>query len=266
MRTILSNLLALGLVLSLSSAADAKDLSADEVVERTNLASYYQGDDGRALVTMTISDKKGSQRTRQFTVLRRDEGDTGDQSFYIYFHKPADVAKMVFIAQKHLKSEDDRWLYMPGLDLVKRIAASDERTSFVGSDWFYEDVSGRSLTADTHELVETSKNYYVLKHTPKKAGSVEFSYYKMWVHRGTFLPTKVEYFNKRGKKYRVMTVDAVKEFQGFKTVTKATMKNLSSGTQTTVSYDKVQYNIDLPAKVFTERYLRRAPLKYLKAK
>lgn len=256
---------ALTLSLAFGGNAQAKDLSANEVVKKTNEVSYYQGDDGRAKVTMTISAKDGSKRVRQFTVLRKDkEGGSGDQSFYLYFHKPADVSKMVFLADKKAKGEDDRWLYLPALDLVKRIGASDERTSFVGSDWFYEDVSGRSIDADHHKLVETSKNYYVLEHTPKKTGSVEFASYKMWVHKGTFLPTKVEYYNKKGKKYRVMTVDEVKTIQGFKTVTKATMQSLSAGTKTTVEYANVQYNLGLPAKVFTERYLRRAPKKYLK--
>ncbi len=255
----------LALYLCLAGPAAAKDLSAQQIVERANETSYYQGADGRAKVTLTITAKNGSRRIRQFTMLRRDNPDgKGNQSFYLYFHKPADVAKMVFIAQKKVGAEDDRWLYLPALDLVKRIGASDERTSFVGSDWYYEDVSGRSINADTHVLLESSKNYYVLEHKPKKPRSVEFASYKMWIHRGSFLPTKVEYYNKKGKVYRVMTVDAVKTIQGYKTVTKATMKSLDAGTQTTVEYSKVEYDISLPAKVFTERYLRRAPIKYLK--
>lgn len=251
--------------LALSSSASAKEMSADAIVQKTNAASYYQGKDGRATVTMSIFDKSGSKRTRQFTVLRRNATDgTLDQNFYVYFHKPADVSKMVFIAKKHIKGQDDRWLYLPGLDLVKRIAASDERTSFVGSDWLYEDISGRSTTADTHTLLETTKSYYVLEHKPKNAKKVEFSSYKMWVHKSTFLPTKVEYYNKKGKKYRVMTVDAVKTVEGHKTVMRATMSNLDSGTKTVIDYSKVKYDLGLPERLFTERYLRRAPQKYLK--
>lgn len=258
-------LLALPLSLALAGTANAEELSADQIVSRTNSASYYQGKDGRSMVTMTITAKGGSKRVRQFTVLRRNEGKAGeDQSFYLYFHKPADVSKMVFVAQKHINKDDDRWLYLSSLDLVKRIAASDKRTSFVGSDFFYEDISGRGLNEDHHTLVETSKSYYVMEHKPKKPGSVEFSSYKMWVHKKTFLPTKVEYYNKKGKKYREMRVESVKTIQGFKTVTKATMVSLDSGTSTTVEYSDVKYNLGLPANLFGERYLRRAPRKYLK--
>lgn len=253
------------LVLAFSgSSAQAKDLTLDEIITKTNHAAYYQGKDGRSHIKMTIVGKGGDKRVRSFTALRRNKSeDDGDQSFYIYFHKPADVAKMVFIAQKKINGEDDRWLYLPGLDLVKRIASSDERTSFVGSDFFYEDVSGRNVNADNHKLLETTKNFYVLEHTPKKAGSVEFSSYKMWVHRTSFLATKVEYYNKQKKKYRVMTIDAVEKVQGYSVAKKATMESVLAGTKTTIEYEN-KYDIGLPAKLFSERYLRRAPLKYLK--
>ena len=97
-------------------------------------------------------------RTREFTWLRlnTDQADR-DQKFYVYFHRPADVNKMVFMVWKHLQADDNRWLYLPALDLVKRIAATDERTAFVGSDFFYEDVSGRTIHEDRHELLDTTE-------------------------------------------------------------------------------------------------------------
>ncbi len=237
--------------------------TVDQIVERTNLASYYSGKDGRAQVSMTITDAQKRSRKRSFTILRRDLADGGAQQFHLYFHAPADVAKMTFIVHKHPDRDDDRWLYLPALDLVKRIAASDKRTSFVGSDFFYEDVSGRRTDDDTHELVETTKSYYVLKNTPKAPATVEFGHYVMHIHKGTFLPIRVEYFDKKGVAYRTMTVDAVKKVQGKPTVTKATMSDLRSGTRTVVQYSEVAYDLDLPGRIFTERYLRRAPTRYM---
>lgn len=247
-----------------TSAAQAAPPVA-EIVRKTNHASYYQGTDGRAHVKMTITDKQGRKRVRSMTILRRDaEGSAdGEQKFYVYFHEPADVAKTVFLVHKKLGADDDRWLYLPSLDLVKRIAAADKRTSFVGSDFVYEDVSGRSLDEDTHKLVETTKNYYVLEHTPRAPTKVRFARYRMYVHRGSFLPTKVEYYDKAGKKYRVMTVEAVETIQGKATVTRASIQDLSAGSKTVVEYSKVTYDVGLPERIFTERYLRRMPVKYM---
>jgi outer membrane lipoprotein-sorting protein len=241
--------------------------SVAEIVAKANRISYYQGKDGRAKVSMVIQDAQKRERTREFTILRRDlEPDddtadtfTGDQLMYVYFERPADVNKMAFLVHKHVVGDDDRWLFMPGLNLVKRIAASDKRTSFVGSDFFYEDVSGRNPDADTHELVETTDTYYVLSNTPKDPKSVEFASYKVWIHKLSFLPVKGEYYDAAGNKFREMQAVEVQEIQGFTTVTKSQMKDLRTGSTTTITYNKVEYNVGLGEDIFTERYLRNPP-------
>ncbi|MCI5224364.1 MAG: outer membrane lipoprotein-sorting protein, partial [Candidatus Electrothrix sp. AR4] len=163
------------LVLAPASILAAEEPNVEEIVQKANLAAYYAGDDGKATVNMTITDSQGRERTREFVILRKDVEDGGKQLFYVYFKKPSDVKKMVFMVHKNVTSDDDRWMYLPALDLVKRIAASDKRTSFVGSNFMYEDVSGRNLAEDTRELVESNETHYVIKNTPKKPEDVEFS-------------------------------------------------------------------------------------------
>src|SRR5690606_14917281 len=217
--------------------------------------SYYLGADGRSQVQMLITDDQGRKRQRSFTILRRalpasDElaanAYLGEQQFYVYFHRPADVNKMVFMVHKKLDGNDDRWLYLPALDLVKRIAASDKRTSFVGSDYFYEDVSGRSLDADIHELEEVTDNYYVLKHIPKDPKSVEFGHYIMYVHKDSFIPVQTEYFDGNGDKYRIAKALKVETIQGYSTVTQASMENLKTGSKTLMKYSQVSYDVGIP--------------------
>lgn len=241
-------------------------MSVDEIVKKANNVAYYQGTDGRANVEMVITDDQGRKRTRDFIILRKDIDDKNDteQNFYVYFNSPADVNKTAFLVWKHTNKDDDRWLYLPALDLVKRIAASDKRTSFVGSHFFYEDVSGRSPTEDTHELIEETNNYYVLKSTPKNKKLVEFDYYKNWIHKSTFVPVKTEYYDNKGKAYRTYQALKVDKVDGFSTVTKSKMADSNIGGFTTTSYTKVRYNIDIPADIFTERYLRAAPRRYLR--
>ena len=238
-------------------AADA--LSVDEIVQKTNLAAYYGGDDGKAEVNMTITDSQGRERTREFVILRRDIEDGGAQKFYVYFKKPSDVRKMVFMVHKNIDKDDDRWLYLPALDLVKRIAASDKRTSFVGSDFVYEDVSGRSITEDTHTLEETTDTHYVLKNVPKDPGSVEFASFTMWIDKQTFIPSKVEYKNNNGEVYRRVEALKVEAIDGIPTVLESRVQDLATGGQTVSVFSNVAYDMGLKEDIFTERYLRRAP-------
>lgn len=262
----------LSLVIGLGAAALAQEAAApsvDEIVERANLAAYYQGQDGKSHVEMKITDSQGRTRERVFNILRLNEEKGGDQKYYVYFQEPSDVRRMVYMVHKHAgaDADDDRWLYLPSLDLVKRIAASDKRTSFVGSDFLYEDVSGRSPALDTHELVKTTEDRYVLKNVPKRPEMVEFAYYLVEVDKATYMPMKMEYYDASGQLYRTIESKKVEKIEAeedgqkveYPTVTESVVKDLKTGSETQMKFTDVKYNLGLNENLFTERYLRRPP-------
>lgn len=251
-------------MLILPAAAMTEPLvDADEIVSRANQAAYYAGDDGRSEVRMIISDAQGRQQRRQFTVLRRDVEEGGDQQFLVVFSQPSDVRGTTFLVHKHVDRDDDRWLYLPGLDLVKRISAGDKRTSFVGSHYFYEDVSGRRPSDDTHELVDTTDEHYVLRHRPVDPGTAEFAHYDTWIDRETWLPMKIEYTNPAGDLYRSVEVSEVRTIDGHPTVVTSRVSDLLTGGRTDMQFRYIAYDIGLPETVFTERSLRTPPRDWL---
>ena len=268
---ILIYLILLGMI---SGSAFSEELSTaltvDEIIQKTNHMALYQGTDMKGKVLMKITDKQGRIRKREFNMLRKntDERDR-NQKFYTWFQSPADVRKMAFMVHKHAVKEkdDDRWLYMPGLDLVKRIAAGDKRTSFVGSDFLYEDISGRSPEEDIHELIETKGDYYIIKNVPKKPGSVEFEYYIAVIDKINFMPVKMEFFKKGDRLYRViqsMKIENIRSEEDgrpviYPTVTVSVAKDMDRGSSTEMIFSNIKYNIGLKDNLFTERYLRRPP-------
>lgn len=238
----------------------AQDLSVDEILQKANQVSYYHGNDGRAKVQMLIQDEQGRSRKRSFVVLRKNTGANGEQKFYVYFNQPSDMEGMAFLVWKNQEGDDDRWMYYPSLDLVKRIAGGDKRTSFVGSTFLYEDVSGRRLTADQHRLIDQAGNTYTVESTPREKGDVKFTRYISYIDKATFIPMKVEYYNERGKVYRIYEVQKWETVQGNPTVIISGMKDLDTGTTTYNRYSQVEYNIDVDERIFSERYLRSAPM------
>lgn len=258
---IITGIVSLTLAYSAGSRAAQETPDVQTIVDKANIVAYYQGDDGKANVKMVITNKQDQKREREFTILRKDVADGGDQKYFVYFKRPPDVRRMTYMVHKHVApgQDDDRWLYLPALSLVKRIAASDKRTSFVGSDFLYEDVSGRSLEEDTHELIETTDKLYIVKNVPKKPDSVEFSYFNVSIDRETFVPMKMEYYDKEGKLYRTIESVKVEKIQDFPTVVKSVVKNLQTGSKTEMEFGDVQYDIGLEDNIFTERYLQRPP-------
>lgn len=255
---------AFGLLALALPAANAQPLTdPDEIVSRANLAAYYAGDDGRSEARMIISDAQGREQRRQFTVLRRNVEPGGDQDFLVVFSQPSDVRGTVYLVKKHAGADDDRWLYLPGLDLVKRVSAGDKRTSFVGAHYFYEDVSGRGPDEDAHTLVETTDEHYVLEHRPKDPASGEFTDYTTWIDRETFLPMKIEYRNAAGDVYRRVEALEVEVIEGYPTVTLSRVSDLQTGGHTDMQFRYIAYDLGLEESVFTERSLRNPPRKWL---
>lgn len=246
--------------------APAAEPPADEIVKRSLEAFYYAASDMRAKVQMKLINPQGKVREREMTMLRINLGAAGDQRYYIYFHGPADVKGTSFLVWKYPVKEDDRWIYVPTLRLVKRIAADDKRSSFVGSDFTYEEVSGRDPGDETHVLVRKEnlggRPTYVIESKPK-AGA-DYTRRVSWIDSERALPLKEEYFDVRNELLRAFTADRVEQIGKHWTVTARTMKNLQSGHRTEVVFREVEYEVGLKQDIFTERYLRDAPSQWVR--
>ena len=257
----------LGVTLSLMLCGGSFAMSPDDVMKKSQAAFLYPGKDFKARVTMKLISEGGQERVREMTLLRKNYGTPGgEQKYFIYFFRPLDVKDMTFMVYKYPGRDADRWLFVPALNMVRRIAAKDKYSSFVGSDFTYEDVSGRDLSEDTHTLVKedkyNGKDCYVVKSTPK-AADMEYSYKLSWIDKTDFLPLKEEYYDKRGGLYKVFTADEIRSVKGFPTVMKRTMKNLQSRHTTEVTYLKVDYNIGVEDSLFSERFLKQPPKKWI---
>jgi hypothetical protein len=259
---LLTLLLSVGL-LTVAAVAGADE--ATQLMTDSHLAYYYAADGGAAKVTMTIVDKKGRERERIFWMLRRDIEDLGDQNYYTYFITPADVRRTSFLVHKHADGNDDRWLYIPALDLVKRIAADNRSASFVGSDFSYEDVSGRLPSLDNHEILGEEavdgRPATKVKSTPKDKGSADWTQRISWVCMDSKLPLKEEFY-KGDKLTRVFTLTGIEDIEGFTTGTIRTMKNVKRGKHTVIRFDEISYDIKLAASDFSERMLKSPPREY----
>jgi len=242
-------------------------MTADEFMKKSQAAFLYPGADLKARVMMKLISKGGQERVRDMMMIRKNFGQPGgEQKYFMYFFQPADVRNMTFMVYKYPGKDADRWLFVPAINMVRRIAAQDKRSSFVGSDFTYEDISGRNLEDDTHAVVKEEKigdrDCSVIKSTPK-AAEMEYSYKLSWIDKTTFLPIKEEYYDKKGELYRVFSADEIKDVKGHPTITKRSMKNLLSGHMTEVSFLKTDYNVGIEDSLFTERYLKQPPKRWI---
>jgi outer membrane lipoprotein-sorting protein len=244
--------------------------SADGIVKKANLAAYYTADDGSAQMLMKIYTKRSKKPiSKLFYMLKKDLEEGGEQLFFVYFVKPSDIKRTTFLVQKHIGTDDYRRLYIPASDKVLAIAGNRKQDPFMGSDFSYEDVSGRHFSKDDHILLEEgmlkNREVYVTQSIPKVKEN-KIAKMKSWIDKKTYIPLKVEFYNHDDQVFKVYESGSIKTIDGFPTIMKRTMTSPLEGTKTVllVNPKKVRYNIGLKKTIFSERSLKNPPVKYLK--
>lgn len=273
----LSNYLTMALLLGMllpDRAIGAQSESAEQIMERSNSAYYYAGADARGRLSMELIAPDGGKRVRVMTMLRKNQEDGKSQKYFIYFHEPGDVRRLTFMIWKYPRKEDDRWIYVPAIDLIRRIASEDKYSSFVGSDFSYEDVSGRDVGEDVHTIMREEKladrDSVVIESIPRNEAA--FTRRISWIDQATFLPLKEEYYDAQNQLQRIFTADNIEDIavgEGddrriYPTIMKRTMKNVRTGHRTEVYVKSVSYDLGLEDADFSERRMRRPPRDWIR--
>ena len=151
-------LVLLASLIALAGAAQSPSspVTADAVARQAHDRST--GRDSRTAMRMKLFDRHGRVRERALTVisLRGREAPGASPSapdgdrLLIRFTYPNDIRGTSFLVWEHPKADDERFLYLPSLGRVRRIAGAETQESFVGSDFTYEDIGGRELDEYTY--------------------------------------------------------------------------------------------------------------------
>ena len=163
-------LLSLGLGLSILTTS----LLADDAKARAIMQKVNDRDDGKSIqqdMQMILIDKKGKQRKRNMRSFGKDYGK--DIYKLMFFKSPADVKNTGFLTYDYAKTgkDDDQWLYLPALKKVKRIPSSDKSSSFMGSDFSYDDMTKMNLNDYNFKLLKDTKvrghDAWMIESTPR---------------------------------------------------------------------------------------------------
>jgi hypothetical protein len=223
------------------------------------------GRDSRAELRMKLFDRRGRARDRALTLLtmRRAEGDRS----LIRFTYPNDIRGTGFLVWEHPKGDDERFLYLPSLGRVRRIAGSEAQESFVGSDFSYEDIGGREFDDYTYSLLEDSASWTAPGGQPRPAyrlesrrkdTSVEFPRVVSLVLKDIYVVVQADVYNRRNEKQKVYSVSRLEQVQSIWTVLTSVMTNDLDRTRTELTVDKIAYNTGVSENAFSRRELESA--------
>ncbi|MDR2375584.1 MAG: outer membrane lipoprotein-sorting protein [Treponema sp.] len=214
---------------------------------------------------MVITAANGSSTERVIDQYSKDDAQ-GNERMMIVFQSPASVRGTRFLTIDRATGNSDRWIFLPSLGKVRRIAASESGSNFMGTDFSYDDMSSmsRDVESDTHTLLrEENLNGAACYVIQSVSNDRNFQYSKMvsWIDKESSVIYQVEMYDRRGALLKVMESGDLKDVQGHLTPTQTTVRTVSAGTSTTIYMDIVEYDDPIPEDVFTTAYLETGRLR-----
>jgi lipopolysaccharide export LptBFGC system permease protein LptF len=212
---------------------------------------------------MVLTDKKGGTSERIIDQFSKKNAD-GDRTL-IVFQRPASIAGTRFLTIENNDKSNDKWIFLPNLGRVRRIAASEGSGSFIGTDMSYDDIASasRDVSLDTHTLLReeavNGQQMYVIESVPKDKG-YQYSRMVQWIGKTDKITHKIELYNKRGALHKVLEVLTVKIIQNYETPVVTRMTTISAGTSTTINVDTLKYDDPMPDGIFSQSYLETGRL------
>jgi hypothetical protein len=275
MPRVIAALLVLGSVSWVPQAA-RQTPSADEIARRVQ--DRDTGRDSRSTFRMKLFDRRGRVRERALTLISlRGRGNPGvpdtapdGDRLLIRFSYPNDIRGTGFLVWEHPSSEDERFLYLPSLGRVRRIAGAETQESFVGSDFTYEDIGGRELDEYTYAVLDEHASWsgpggearpaWRLE-SRRKDASAEFPRVVSLVLKDAYVVVQADIYNKRNEKQKILTVRRLERIEGIWTTTDVEMTNAVEKSRTGLVTEAIDYNVGLKEGDFSRRELERGLVK-----
>lgn len=230
------------------------------------------GKDMRASMRMRLYDRQDRVRERAMTLqsLRGGAGRPvpGDRTL-VRFSYPNDIKGTAFLVWEQPDGDDERFLFLPSLGRVRRIASSEAQESFVGSDFTYEDIGGREFDDYTYRLIEGagaadiwtaadgSKHPVYTLESRSRTANARFPRVVSLVRRDNFLVVRAEIRNRRDEVQKTFQAERVEKTGAYWTVLQMRMTDAVQRTRTELSIEKVEYDVGLTADDFSRRELER---------
>ena len=231
----------------------APELSADEILNRMDRMEGVN--DMTCQLRMTVTSKSGQTQVRNMTMYTKGKAD-GSQFFFVKVDLPALIKGLLSITRAG--QADETWLYLPALGKPKRITASERGSSFMGSDFSYQDM-GPIRPADYHsKLLRSEKldgeEVYVVESVPRTEEirkATGFSKQIWWIRKVNFTRAKAEFYDQAKKIAKVQLASQpveLKEGAWFNSVME--MSNKGLGSKTEVLFSNLRVNTGVKDEFF----------------
>jgi hypothetical protein len=224
------------------------------------------GRDSRGEMRMRLFDRQGRVRERSLSIATlRGTSGKGDKTL-VRFTSPNDIRGTSFLAWEHRDAADERFLYLPALGRVRRIAGQEKQDSFVGSDLSYEDIGGRDVAEYTYAFASENVTWTAPDGTRHPAWALEsrakgkdaeFPRSVSIVLKDVMISVHADVFNRRDERAKVFDVKRLERIDGIWSALDLVVANERERTRTELTTTSLRYNVGLSDDDFSRRVLEQ---------
>lgn len=225
------------------------------------------GRDSRGEMRMRLVDRQGRARERVLAITAlRGEGGRGDKTL-VRFTYPNDIRGTSFLVWEHADAGDERFLYLPALGRVRRIAGQEKQESFAGSDLSYEDIGGRDVADYTYAFTSETASWTAPDGSRHAAWALEsrardkdaeFPRSVSLVLKDQLVSVHADIFNRRDERAKVFDVRRLERVDGIWSALDLVVSNERTKTRTELTTTSLRYDVGLTEDDFSRRQLEQA--------
>lgn len=236
---------------SLQAADDARTVVA-ELQRRTSVSSQrYEG-------LLRVLDARGKVSDKRWTLERL--GSHGDSRMLLRFVQPAEVKGVALLVANHPDRASDQWMWTPALERDRRIALQDRSTRFFGTDFSFEDLEERDVDQFDYVMLGDDTvdgvSCWKIQSTPRQTKTSQYTRSIVWIRKDHYAMVRIESYAK-DELVRRLNYGNLTNVQGIWTAKTLDMTDVTRGSRTTLTIDKLEYNLPMKPEDFTLQAIRR---------
>lgn len=210
---------------------------------------------------MILRDRQGQESWREIRSRTLEIKDDGDKTL-IVFDRPRDVTGTALLTFTHKTNDDDRWLYLPAVKRVKRIASNNKTGPFMGSEFAYEDIGSQEIEKYRYKYLRDERcaemDCFVFERCPTDPES-GYRRQLIWMDKAEYRPLKIQFYD---RKETLLKTLELKDYQRFLDrywrPARMDMVNHQSGKSTTLLFQNYRFRNGFTERDFDQNALQAA--------
>jgi len=248
-------------------AAHASMAASDvrQLMQRNSEVFKVIGSISRA--TFVLTNKDGQERMRSTESKTKLQPNGVDYMRLTRFLSPADVKDTVSLMVEKLDGEAAIWVYLPALKKVRRLASSNMKDSFVGTDFSNADVIGYRLDEWKYQWLrdeaQGGQACHVIEALPRDdavKASTGYGRRLQWIRKDNLMTARSEFWDESGQALKTATygdMQLVDAQRGRWQAMLLEAVNVQTRHRTTIRVDSFKLDPDIPESLFTARAMER---------